>query len=586
MKVLERFDSTFFGSYLVQLHPDRHPAAEDESMVFQHNWTIVMTSLEEYIESHSLDSLNIESHIEELSEGQKIEIMNIFLFISSLFLMKNKRLWEFTLDSITDKESVVILRKIEKNIIGTPPESPRPTREFPRMATLEIPEQSYHTMSPSRENSMVLDIVDRLEDDLEASKAENYELKVKIRDIEKSLTESAKINEDKALIISNLLKELEDFKSIKSEGLTLVDGNLTTKQHASQLEDMRERLKIAEDQIDEAELRNSLLREEKINFEKEIRSLKLKNAVYKDVKNYESVNNSLLKQLDSLKKDFRGLEFKNIELKGQLEIAEKGNERIQKSLDQTRELVAEKDKEVRDLQNKVYEQSREITDLEGTISFLREKAEELQGAESESIDHHHTTQSSKISPPRPRKSLLDELADEDFRLQDTELLDEIEQLKLELSILKDEKKNILDNQLSSYETKLSSQKSEVLKLEGLIDSLKRELEYERESSKKQEKQARQVQKKLISLEVILAKKEEDILTLSTDPLAKICRNLGEGAAKTQIKELKDKHQHEISTLYSIIVELAGKEEQVQRFFKKQADEKYSFLGNLVGFAGI
>ena len=113
----------------------------------------------------------------------------------------------------------------------------------------------------SRNDSMVLGIVGKLEDDLEKSQKENQQLKLEIMERKDELEDIQRVYKLSAKTVEELQTQLEEFKKEKADGLSILGGEVASKKHADMIADLKERLKITEEQIDETELRNSQLRE-------------------------------------------------------------------------------------------------------------------------------------------------------------------------------------------------------------------------------------------------------------------------------------------------------------------------------------
>ena len=187
--------------------------------------------------------------------------MNFFIFFYTVFNLGNKPLCDEKLEAIDDQTSKKILEKIEKNVFGTPINSPNHSNEksyscnksYTRGDSIE----SYDYGMGRRNDSMVLGVVGKLEDSLEKVQKENQQLRLELMERKDALEDVERVFKQSAKTVDELQTQLEAFKKEKADGMSFLGGEVTTKKHADMVAELKERLKIAEEQMDETELRNS-----------------------------------------------------------------------------------------------------------------------------------------------------------------------------------------------------------------------------------------------------------------------------------------------------------------------------------------
>ena len=588
MKTFERLDAGFFSSYISKLQSSGIGTDYDvEESNNQQNWIVITQAADKFIQHFELGNIESDSRIDLLAKGEKTEIMNFFIFFYTVFNLKNKPLCDEALEGIDDPTSKKILKKIEKNIFGTPVNTPdhslKKNLSSGKKNTLQRIDsnESYGNELSQRNDSLVLGVVGKLEDSLEKCQKENQRLRLELMERKDAQEDIERVYKQSSRTVDELQSQLEIFKKEKADGMSFLGGEVTTKKHADLVEELKERLKILEEQIDDTEVRNSQLREEKANFQKQIRNLKIANAVHKDIKNYEEMNKALITQLEASRKESRQQEFKNDGMKTQLDLVTKSKNMLQEMLDKTKEDNEELEKSNKQIKRQLNEKNRIIEDLESTIKVIKSRQSEME-EEKKAPARRSSTMLVRS------RSLLQEIGQLDFGSipEDNEnnTREELEQTKQELKLLKQDKTNTWETHIVPLQKTIDELKLEVSSLEQTIEDMKANLSKEQEKSTKQDEMLGIFRAKNSELQETLELREYELDRYINDPFKKLNDVIDAGNnGKSAI--LKKKHEEEVNLLYSIIIDSLSEEPDNNAFIRRKAEKQMSRFDNMADIIG-
>lgn len=605
-KVLTHLDKLFFTAVLEKMTVT--PLGSDpetEQADNQNNWMTFVDSIALYTQKNHINDVELDCSIIELSQGKGSELTNIFMLISTLFLMKSPTVWEVTLNSISDTTSVNVLKKIQQTVeythselefrdklnidsntnkMGSP--SKRESNNLTSMGN--VGGVAPGNARPGQDHSMVLNVMGKLEDDLEDAHNEIQELKLQLMDSNQTSSDLKNQLKDKTKHVESLSQKLEAIKNDPEGRYSILGGDIASSRIHKEITDLKDRLKIAEEQIDETEYRNSQLRETKIAYENEIRKLKMQNVSVKDSKNYKKMNQELVHSIEVINKEKRSLEFRCENLLSQTKLMDSSKKKLQQMLEKANKTTDKQDKDLRFQKRQINEKVRELKDLENTVNILRQRAEDSKSNEEEEAKKKAANK--KRGSLVKTRSLLEEIGQNQFgdhgQSEFGVIDDELEYAKFELNLMKKDKAATYNSEIAPLRKKVDEFKIENKNLEDKNEELKNLVHSERLQATKVSEELTQLKLKYQTTKKGLDQAIEELDFKKNDKVDNLASSLDPNNRNHSQSVDKTKADSELSLLYSIMVDNYVKKNEESVYVQRKAQQRYEVFDDLLSIAGI